>query len=68
MTFFFFVYFLGTYSQCWGSGSGAECMFLALPDPDPLVIEVWIRILPFSHKSVEQTEIMLARLNSNTKF
>jgi hypothetical protein len=34
-------------------------MFLGLPDPDPFS-EVWIRILPFSHKGVERTEIMLA--------
>jgi hypothetical protein len=46
-------------------------MFLGLPDPDPLVraLEVWIelRILLFSHKGVEQTEIMLEKLNFNTK-
>ncbi len=36
-------------------------MFLGLPDPDPLIrAEVCIRILPFSHKDGEQTEIMLA--------
>jgi hypothetical protein len=35
-------------------------MFLGFPDPDPLDREVWIRmrILPFSHKGVERTEIM----------
>jgi hypothetical protein len=33
-------------------------MFLGLLDPDP---EVRIQILPFSHKDVEQTEIMLAK-------
>jgi hypothetical protein len=55
------------------SGSG----FLGLPDPlvrstdpDPLVraSEVRIRILPFSHKGVERTEIMLVKENFNTKF
>jgi hypothetical protein len=35
--------------------------FLDLPDPDPLVREVWIRILAFSHKDVERTEITLAK-------
>ncbi len=42
-------------------------MFLGLP-ADPDLLEVWIRILPFSHKDGEQTEIMLAKLNFNTKF
>jgi hypothetical protein len=42
-------------------------MFLDLPDPDPLVREVWIRIrlririLPFSNKGVERTDIMPAK-------
>jgi hypothetical protein len=42
-------------------------MFLGLPDPDPdpLVRGTdpgsLIRILPFSHKGVERTEIMLAK-------
>jgi hypothetical protein len=35
-------------------------MFLGLPDPDPLVRGMF-RILPFSHKGVERTEIMLAK-------
>jgi hypothetical protein len=35
-------------------------MFLGLPDPDPLV-RGKIQILPFSHKGVEWTEIMLAK-------
>ncbi len=30
--------------------------------------EVRIRILPFSHKLVEQAEIMIAKYNFNTKF
>jgi uncharacterized lipoprotein YddW (UPF0748 family) len=30
--------------------------------------EVQIRIQPFSRKSVERTEILLAKLNFNTKF
>jgi hypothetical protein len=35
-------------------------MFLGLPDPDPLVRgTVRIRILPFPHKGVERTGIML---------
>jgi hypothetical protein len=43
-------------------------MFLGLqdPDPDPLFRE-WIRILPFSHKSVERTEIMNAKKDFNRK-
>jgi hypothetical protein len=41
-------------------------VFLGLPDPDPLVrgtvwIRIRLRILPFSHKGVEWTEIMLAK-------
>jgi hypothetical protein len=44
-------------------------MFLGLPDPDLYSkVWIWIRILPFSHKGVERTEIMLAKKNSNTKF
>jgi hypothetical protein len=35
--------------------------FLGLPYPDPLV-----RCIPFSHKGIERTEIMLA--NFDTKF
>ncbi len=37
------------------------------PDPDPLV-RIRLRILPFSHKCVERTEIMPAKLNCNTEF
>jgi hypothetical protein len=41
-------------------------MFLCLPDPDRLSDpDPTPRILPFSHKGVERTEIMLAQ---NTKF
>ncbi len=43
-------------------------MFFGLPDPDPDPLvrgmdsdRLQIRILPFSHKGVEQTEIMLAK-------
>jgi hypothetical protein len=37
-------------------------MFLGLQDPDPLSeVRIRIRILPFSHKDVERTEIMLAK-------
>ncbi len=39
-------------------------MFLGLPDPDPLVSGTDpdpARILPFSHKCVERTEIMAAK-------
>ncbi len=44
-------------------------MFLSLQDPDPLVRgkdpgvrnRIRLRILPFSHKCVEQTEIMFAK-------
>jgi hypothetical protein len=37
-------------------------MFFGLQDPDPLVRGIdQIRILPFSHKGVEWTEIMLAK-------
>jgi hypothetical protein len=49
-------------------------MFFGLPDPNPLVrgtlalIRIRIRLLPFSHKGVERTEIMLAKSNFNTKF
>jgi hypothetical protein len=35
-------------------------MFFGLPDPDPLAeigIQIRLRILPFSHKGVEQTEL-----------
>jgi hypothetical protein len=42
------------------------CMFLYLTDPDPksgLRGTDRIRILPFSHKGVERTEIMLAKEN-----
>jgi hypothetical protein len=36
--------------------------FLGLPAPDPLVREeLWIRILPFSHRGVKRIEIMLAK-------
>ncbi len=35
-------------------------MFLGLLDPDPLVIDT-DPALPFSHKGVEQTEIMLEK-------
>jgi hypothetical protein len=35
-------------------------MFLGLPDPDPLV-KCGSGILPFSHKGVERTEIILAK-------
>jgi hypothetical protein len=31
------------------------------------ITQARIRILPFSHKGVERTEIMLAKLNFNTK-
>jgi hypothetical protein len=31
-------------------------------------LEVWIRILPFSHRDVERTEIMLAKYNHNKKI
>jgi hypothetical protein len=31
------------------------------PDPDPLVRGTRIRILPFSHKGVKRSEIMLAK-------
>jgi hypothetical protein len=46
-------------------GSGIR-MFLGLPDPGPLVrvqigLRIRLRILPFSHKCVERTEIMLAK-------
>jgi hypothetical protein len=44
----------------WGD-KGADLDVFGLPDPDPLVKEVWIRILPFSQKGVERTEIMLAK-------
>ncbi len=44
------------------------CMILGLPEEVPLVrgmdpdpARLLIRILPFSHKGVEQTEIMLAK-------
>jgi hypothetical protein len=40
-------------------------MFLGLLYPVP---EVRIQILPFSHKGVEQTEIMLAKIRFTTKF
>jgi hypothetical protein len=38
-------------------------MFLGHPDPGSITIsqELRIRILPFSHKCVEQSEIMLAK-------
>ncbi len=36
-------------------------MFLGLPDQDPLVRGILIRILPFSQKGVERTEIMLEK-------
>jgi hypothetical protein len=43
-------------------------MFLGLQDPDPLVRDRDPdRILPFSHKGVERTEIMLAKQNFYTK-
>ncbi len=48
-------------------------MFLGLPDPhpDPLVTGTDPdpdRILPFSHKSVEQTEIIVVKIKLNTKI
>ncbi len=47
-----------------GSGSGS----ISLRYGSPLRIRLRIRILPFSHKGVEQTEIMLAKSIFNTKF
>jgi hypothetical protein len=54
-----------------GVRAGAEleyfkAVFLGLPDPDPeplvrVRIRIWLQILPFSHKGVEQTDIMLAK-------
>jgi hypothetical protein len=47
-------------------------MFLGLPDPDPLVKGTdpdMIWILPFSHKGVERTEIMLAnKISLNSRY
>jgi hypothetical protein len=51
-------------------------VFRSVGDPDPHVFgppgsvsqEVRSRILPFSHKGVERTEIMLAKSNFNSKF
>ncbi len=50
------------YKQCMGSGIR---MFLGLPDPGPLVrvqiglrIRIRLRILPFSRKCVERTEMI----------
>jgi hypothetical protein len=46
-------------------------MFLGLPDPDPLVtgtVRIRFRLLPFSHKGVEQTAMMHAKSNFSTKF
>ncbi len=45
-------------------------MFLGLPDPhpDPVVtVRIRIQIIPFSHKSVQRNEIMVANQNCNTK-
>jgi hypothetical protein len=44
-------------------------MFLGLPDPDPdPFVRVQIRILPFSHKCVEQTAIMPAKQHLTQSF
>ncbi len=46
--------------QCWGSGSAGSACFLAIRIRVHFS-EVHIRILPFSHKYFEQTNIMLAK-------
>jgi hypothetical protein len=53
-------------------------MFWGLPDPHPDLLvtstdrihlpQVRIRIIPFSHKSVERTEMMVAKQNFNAKI
>jgi hypothetical protein len=43
-------------------------MYLGLPDLAPLVRGMDLDLVTFSHKGVEQTEIMLTKLNFNTKF
>jgi hypothetical protein len=43
-------------NQCWGSGSGSACVWASQ-----------IRILPFSHKGIEWTEIMLAKYKNITQ-
>jgi hypothetical protein len=48
-------------------------MFLGLPDLGPLVRgtdldRIWLRILSFSHKSVERNEIKLAKKNLSQNF
>jgi hypothetical protein len=42
----------------------------SVPDPDVFWSEVriWLRILPFSHKSVERTEIIVAKKILTQKF
>jgi hypothetical protein len=43
-----------TQKQCWGYGTGTAWFWASR-------IRIRIRILPFSHKCVEQTEIMLVK-------
>jgi hypothetical protein len=52
------------FTQC--SGCGSAC-FWAYPDP-LVTLRIRIRILPFSNKGVEWTEIMVEKFNFNTKI
>jgi hypothetical protein len=52
-------------NQCWGSGTGYACFWASRirVHLSEVWIRIWlrVRILPFSHKGVERTEIMLAK-------
>ncbi len=54
--------------QCWGSGSGWFWASRIRIHQSEVRILIRIRILSFSHKGVERTEIMLAKENFHTKF
>ncbi len=58
------MYVVFTATQCWGSGTGSTCFWAIRIHYS----EVRIRILHLSRKGVEQNEIILAKLNFNTKF
>jgi hypothetical protein len=66
--------FMFSLDECWGFRIRRIRMFLGFQDPDPLVrgmariqLRIRLRVLPFSHKGVEWTEIMLAKLDFKTK-
>jgi Leucine-rich repeat (LRR) protein len=56
---------IGQLHSVFGDPDPDLCMLLGLPDPDPLryryLVRGRIRVLPFSHKGVERTELVLAK-------